>query len=78
MKLITDSAGIAHLMAAAEERAAIHRTSAIYCGLQVIRERLFDESAMAWGPDMRFLFHSLSRDLAERAEACQVSSERKS
>ncbi len=76
MRLYTDKAGIAHLMAAAEERAAVHRTSAVYCGLQMVRSELFNQKSPRWGPDMSMLFHALSRDLSERAEACQVRADR--
>ena len=70
MKLVTDPAGISHLMASARERSEVHKTSAIYCGLQMIRLRLFDQKSPSWGPEMRAGFNALSALLLERAEAC--------
>lgn len=68
MKLITDPAGVSHLMAEAETRAAIHRTASTYCKLQIIRRELFEPKSGRWNADTQFYFMSLSDTLGAQAE----------
>ena len=71
MKLITDLAGVVHAMARAEERAQLHRTSAVFCRLQMTRYELFNPKSNIWTDNTRAYFGELAGELEQRAEACQ-------